>query len=333
MQQISSPSVENLPKIGYFVNNEGKKEKYYKNESHIPKQDLFLGVKAETHKLYNDIFTYFPKAFAGSKNSDFYEYLSLGKVPNLIGSATLIALPLAANRFFNAKDASFAGINGKKAAAGVVLYAIGKWAYQKLARAAIKSSTSIDLDMRYVNKKNELPELGQDKGFVRTQYPGVYDSVQFYRSDLLTKDGEMNHNNAYHYDDKVTKKAGFKDKLNASNQTASEKIRGVKARTTALENIGKYIVAATGVLYGFQEAFENVNLKQPRSILTALKDGAIQLWKGTNRNILTKHFGKAMVIASAAATALTWLIPTIAFKNKPNTIKTQIDTKKEFEVC
>lgn len=333
MQQISSPSVENLPKIGYFVNNEEKKEKYYKNESHIPKKDLFLGAKAEVHKLHNDIFTYFPKAFAGSKNSDFYEFLSLGKVPNLIGSATLIALPLAANRFFNAQDAKYAGISGRQAAAGVVLYAIGKWAYQKLARTAINASTSIDLDMKYVNKKNELPEPGQDKGLVRTQYPGVYDSFQFFRSDLLTKDGEMNHGNAYHYDDKVTKKAGFKDKLNASNQTASEKIRGVKARTTALENIGKYVVAATGVLYGFQEAFGNISLKQPRSILTALKDGAAQLWRGTDRNVFTKHFGKAMVIASVAVTALTWLIPTIGFKNKPNTIKTQIDTKKEFEVC
>ena len=76
MQQITSPSVENLSKVGYLVSNEEKKEKYYKNESHFHKQTLLTGLKADAHQLYNDVFTYFPKGFAGSKNSDFYEYLA-----------------------------------------------------------------------------------------------------------------------------------------------------------------------------------------------------------------------------------------------------------------
>ncbi|MBQ8636217.1 hypothetical protein IJ425_08715 [bacterium] len=333
MQQITSSSVDNLPKIGYLVSSEEKKEKFYKNESHIHKQGPLSGVKAGAHKLSNDFLTYFPKGFAGSKNSDFYEYLSLGMVPNIVGSAMLMGTYGLANHLFNNADKKYAGFTFKNAAAGVILYAAGKWAYQKLARTGIKASTGIDLDMRYVKKVNELPEPGQEKGLVRTQYPGVYDSVQFYRSDLLAKDAEMNHNDVYYHDDKITKKAGFKDKLHAPNQTASDKIRKVKARTTALENIGKYIVAATGVALGFQESFKNVKLKQPKTILTALKDGAVQLWKGTNRNIFTKHAGKAMVIASAAATVLTWLIPTIGFKHNSNTIKTKVDTKKEYEVC
>ena len=337
MQQITGPSVENLPRIGYFVNNEEKKEKYYKNESHIPKQTLLSGVKADAHKLQNDIFTYFPKGFSGSKNSDFYEYLSLGMVPYIIGSSMLIGLYNAANGAFNAADAKFAKAAGKQMAAGVVLYAAGKWAYQKLARTGIKASTGIDLDMRYTNKKNELPEPGQEKGLVRTQYPGVYDSVQFYRSDLLTKDAELNHGNAYYHDDRITKKAGFENRLNASNQTASEKIRKVKARTTALENVGRYIVAATGVAYGAQEAFGKISFKNPsefaRSTVNALKEGADQLWNGTPRNAFTKHAGKALVIASGIATVATWLIPTIGFKHNPNTIKTKVDTNKEYEVC
>ena len=348
MQQITSPSVENLPKIGYLVNNDEKKEKFYKNESHIPKQTLLTGIKADAHKLHNDIFTYFPKGFAGSKNSDFYEYLSLGMVPNLIGSAMLITTYGIANKFFNAKDAKHAGIGLKQAGAGVILYAAGKWAYQRLARAGIKASTGIDLDMRYINKKIELPEPGQEKGLVRTQYPGVYDSVQFYRSDLLTKDAELNHDNAYYHDDKIAKKAGFKNKLHAPNQTASDKIRKVKARATALENIGKYIVAATGVAYGFQDSFAKIDFKNPskfaRSTFNAFKDGAVQLWKGTEKfdtskalgkvlNLGSKHLGKAMIIASGLATLLTWLIPTIGFKHNSNTVKTKVDTNKEYEVC
>ena len=333
MQQITSPDVHNLPKIGYLVNNEEKKEKFYKNESHIHKQTLLTGVKADTHKLYNDVFTYFPKAFAGSKNSDFYEYLSLGMVPNLIGSAMLIALYGGANKFFNQADKAFAGISAKQAGAGVILYATAKWAYQRLARAGIKASTGVDLDMRYVKKINELPEPGQEKGLVRTQYPGVYDSVQFYRSDLLAKDAELNHGNVYHHDDKIVEKAGFNGKQNAPNQMASKKIREVKARTTALENVGKYIVAATGVALGFQKQFGEIDFKHPGTILKALTKGVEQLWQGAPRNAITKHYGKALLIGSALTTFLTWLIPTLGFKHNPNTIKTKVDTNKEYEVC
>lgn len=333
MQQIKNVSVDSLPKTGYLVSNEEKKEKFYKNESHINRQGPLRGLKAGAHKLTNDIFTYFPKGFAGSKNSDFYEFISMGMVPSLIGSIFLAGTYGFANHKFNARDAKWAGMGFNKMASGVILYAVGKWAYQKLARTAIKASTAVDLDMQYVKKINELPEPGQEKGLVRTQYPGVYDSVQFYRCDLLAKDAELNHNNLYYYDDKIIKKAGYKKKLNAPNQTASDAIRKVKARTTALEYIGKYIVAATGVALGSQEAFENIDFKKPKTIVDALKEGAVQLWKGTDRNVFTKYAGKALVIGSAAATLLTWLIPTIKFKHKPDTVKTKIDTKKEFEVC
>ena len=332
MQQITSPSVDKLPKTGYLVSSEEKKEKFYKNESHIHKQGPLSGIKADAHKLYNDVFTYFPKGFAGSKNSDFYEYLSMGLVPYIVGSGMLIGLYKGANKFFNVADKATADSVAKRMGAGVILYGVGKWAYQRLSRAGIKASTGIDLDMRYVKKVNELPEPGQEKGLVRTQYPGVYDSVQFFRSDLLSKDAELNHGDVYYHDDKITKKAGFENKLHAPNQTANDKIRKVKARTTAIENIGKYIIAATGVALGSQEAFGKISFN-PRTIATAFKDGLSQLWNGTDRNALTKNAGKAMLIASGITTLLTWLIPTIGFKNNPDTVKTKVDTTKEFEVC
>ena len=65
---IQRPIYESLPKTGYLVSKEEKKEKIYKNESHIHKQGPLSGVKAGAHRLYNDILTYFPKGFAGSKN-------------------------------------------------------------------------------------------------------------------------------------------------------------------------------------------------------------------------------------------------------------------------
>ena len=431
---MQKPIIESLPKTGYYVSKEEKKEKIYKNESHIYKQGPLSGVKAGAHRFYNDILTYFPKGFAGSKNSDFYEYLSLGMIPYVIGSAMLIALYSAANKGYNAQSAAAAGKVAKRMGAGVILYGIGKWLPKKIAHRLINASTGVDLDMRYVNKVNELPENGNDKGITRIQYPGVFDSADFPRKDLIALDNEINHDNIYAYEDKIAKKAGFKDKLSAPNQTMWPKIRELKVRTTALENIGKYITAATGVALGSQAAFENLkfinnsSVKTPllqgtnfkemdgmpdlfkniktifgnfahnralgfRDMVRSLKDkfnsiknihpiqtlknmghdvkevldnrnglpfketlknvgkqiskytsgkGGIfstvanafkQLWRGSDRNIITKHYGKVLIGGSVLATLLTWLIPTINFKKNPDTMKSKIDGKKDYEVC
>ena len=333
MQQISyKNSFENLPAVGYRSSKEEKRENIYKTESHIPKQGPLTGAKVGIHKFTNDILTYFPKGFSGSKNSSFYEYLSLGMVPYVIGSAMLIALYSAANKNFNLKDRTIASGIAKQVGAGVILYGIGNWLSKKIAHMGIHASTGINLDWKLLDKVNEFPEVGQEKGQIRTKYPGVFDSADFPRKDKTALWGELEHGNIYAYEDMILKKAGYKDKQNAPNQTAWPLIRQVKVRTTALENISKYIVAATGVALGSQEAFAKIKLKQPKSILTALKDGFKELWKGTERNAITKHYGKALLIGSAAATLLTWLIPTIGFKSKPQTMKSKVDTKREYEV-
>ena len=343
MQQVQSPSVDSLPRIGYYVSKEEQKQKFYKNESHIHKQGPLSGVKAGAHKLTNDILTYFPKGFSGSKNSDFYEYLSLGMVPYVVGSAMLIALYGAARGKFNATDAHAAGKGFRMMTAGVLAYGIGKWASTKLSRTLINASTGVDLKIKNKKKINELPEPGQEKGIVRIQYPGVYDSAEFFRKDLLAKDSEMNHGSVFALDDKKAKKAGFKEKLNNPGQLINEKTRKLKIRATAMENISKYVVAATGVAFGAQKAFETMKLSKFSS-LNNIKSNAIgifssilqagkQLWQGTDRNIITRNYGKVLIGASALTTLLAWLIPTIGFKTNPNTIKTKVDTNKEYEVC
>lgn len=336
MQQIKGPNLENLPKVGYYVSRDNKKEEFDKNESHIHRQDPLSGLRAGAHKFSNDILTYFPKGFQGSRNSDFYEFLSLGMFPYLTGSLTLIAAYCFGKKSFNAMDAHSASITAKNVAAGVGLYALGKWLSPKLSRTLIHASTGVDLDMTYINKVNELPELGEEKGKVRVQYPKVFDSVDFYRKDLIEKDGEINHNNVYHYSDKLARKMGYSEKLNDSKQITDPAIRQLKTRATAMENITKYIVAATGVLIGTQKAFENVKFTMPKSLASfgkqlmvipnAIKEGTKQLWNGSKA-------GKALLIAAGALTILDWIIPTLGFKTRPNTIKSKLDPKKESEVC
>jgi len=273
-QVMQKPIVENLPKVGYYVSKEEKKENIYKDESYIHKQGPLSGVKAEAHKLYSDFLVYFPKGFQGSKNSDFYEYLSLGMVPYLIGSAMLIGVYSGAKNQYLDPSKMAAGNIAKSMGAGVVLYGIGKWLSKKISHKLIKASTGVDLDMRYLNKVSELPENGNDKGITRVQYPGVFDSADFPRKDLIAQDSELNYDNVYAYEDKIAKKAGFKNKLSAPNQVMWPKIRELKVRATALENVSKYIMAATGVALGSQKAFENLQLKNPNKLtLTPLGDG------------------------------------------------------------
>ena len=334
MPQVNSVNLESIPKNTYVVSKEEKKEKYYKNEPHIHKQGPLTGLKAGAHKFTNDFLTYFPKGFQGSKNSDFYEFLSLGMVPYALGSIVMVLLYGVSNKQLRLGDKPQAIMNIKNVAAGTALYALGRWVTPKLSHTMLHITTGIPLDLKYINKVNELPEPGQEKGLVRTQYPGVYDSVQFYRSDLLSKDADLNHGSIYYHDDKIAKKAGFKVAHDAStNQIAGPIIRGVKARATALENFAKYITAGTGVAMGFQKAFSEMKMNEPKTWLNTIKEAFLQLWNGTDRNAITKNAGKAMLILSGIGITLSWLIPTIGFKRNPDTMKSKVDTNKDYEVC
>ena len=349
MQQISGVNINNLPEKGYLSSKEEKRDRFYQNDPHIYKQGPLAGFQTTIHKLENDVFTYFLKGFAGSKNSDFYEYLSLGMIPYLVGSGVMYKLYNCANNAFKLTDKTMADSVATKMGAGILLYGLGKMYSKKLAHTLIHASTGVNLDMKYLNRVNELPEPGQNKGMQRIQYPGVYDSVIFYRCDLLDKDSELNHGNAYWYYDKVAKKAGNKKPLNNPYQEMSPKLRQLKARTTALENISKYIVAATGVALGSRDSFGNIKLSKVFSKtkkfdfkallgnLQGVKDAFFksfkQLWNGSQQNIVTKHYGKVLLIASIASTLLTWLIPSINFKKNPDTMNSKVDTKKEYEVA
>jgi len=355
MQQVSSVDVNKLPANGYIKpSREEKKAKIYKDESHIPKQNAFRNIDTNVKKLYNDVLTYFPKGFKGSKNSDFYEFLSMGLVPYLIGGATMIAGYGAANPGFNCMDRKFASKICKEAAAGVVLYGVLHAASRKLSRTLINASTGVDLDLKVLNKCYEVPEPGQDAGLVRAEQGEAFSSVEFPRIDLLEQDAELNHGDKNYYYDKITRKMGYKERLNAPGQIANKKIREVKTRAQAMENIIGYIPAVTGVALGWQKAFGDLRLNRifnfknkkiapvvnlsviPKNIKilgSTLVKAAKQLWEGNTRNNVTKNFGKVLIIGAVAATVANWLVPTAAFKKKPDTLKSKVDTNKEYEVC
>ena len=90
--QFSASQLDKIPKNSYVV-----VEKDYDNEDHIIKKRPTTGARIVADKLVNDVFSYTKKGMRGSKNSNFYEFLSLGLVPNLIGSTMLILISNALN--------------------------------------------------------------------------------------------------------------------------------------------------------------------------------------------------------------------------------------------
>ncbi len=344
MPQVPKISIDDIPRNTYYVKSpEQRKQEDAAINDHIHKQGPLSALNSEFYETANALLTYFPKGFMGSKNSNFHEFLTLGRIPYIIGSFMLIKLQLA-HKNMNAKDTFWASSAAKCFGAGVVAYAVGKWAVKKITHAGIKLSTGVPLDLRYTRKIPTLPEVGQEKGIVEKEYAKVFESRDFYRGDLLMKDSELNHGDMHYFNDKIVQKAGYGKDTNSSYQIADPKIRELKARTTALENITSYIIAATGVALGNQKAFKSLKFTKKEgfimnlntalgSVKDSISKGFKQLWEGTDKNAITKNYGKALVLASLISTFLTWYIPTRGFKSNPNTMKSTVDTKKEFEVC
>ena len=105
--QVDTAKLESIPKNSYLVVH-----KDLDNEDHIIKKRPTTGARIVADKFVNDVFSYAPKGMTGSKNSNFYEFLSLGLIPNLVGSASLILISNALNNKFGGRDSLFANMNG-----------------------------------------------------------------------------------------------------------------------------------------------------------------------------------------------------------------------------
>ena len=92
----------------------------------MAKKPISTTLEIQTDKLKNAFTKYPIKGLKGSKNANFYEFLTMGQVPYLVGSATLMAVFNAANKHFAPFAKEKASALGKKMALGVVFYGLAK---------------------------------------------------------------------------------------------------------------------------------------------------------------------------------------------------------------
>ena len=241
------------------------KEKGLK-ESEILPSNISTKTGIAARKIANTLTVYPVKGFTGDKNSNFYEYLTMGAFPYITGGLTFIALFNAISKHLNLKNAQAAKQYGLGMALGVVFYAAAKAISQKFVSVPVKMKTGVDLDLPCKNvvslisstpeeyeaeeeRLKALKEAGipDKKSF---EYHKVFESVDYPRFDLLYKKDKGSKRNEYY--DKIAEKNGFGTDLKDSDQEVKPFIKEVVAKAKTAQNLSKYLWAAVGVGIGIQ---------------------------------------------------------------------------------
>lgn len=279
---------------------------------------------------FTKAFTVYPaRGLKGSKNSNFYEFLTMGTVPYVIGSITLMSIFNSAAKHFAAFDKTKSLKLGNKMALGVIFYALMKSISKSFVNVPVKMATGIDTELPYAKVNYLLPESEDDKDLTSTEYHKVGESVDFTRWDLLYKTGKGEILNERY--DKIAKKNGLGSNLNDSDQDVKPIYKEVLVKSKLAKSISSYLWAATGVALAFQKPWENyfrvATLKfwKGKEFTHSLKvfgqsfvDSAKELYRGTpgSFSVFERHSGKLMIGAALASTVI-GVLNTVHLTKKP----------------
>lgn len=332
-----------------------KKTQFKASDSHekaLPKGDTLLNNNVVTRSRiamdkFIKAFTVYPaRGLKGSINSDFYEFLTMGTVPYIVGSLTLMSVFNSAAKHFEGFDQKAAYKIGNKMALGVIFYALAKTLSKSLVNLPVKWITGVDTQLPYVKVNHQLPENKDDFDLTSYEYHKVGESVEFTRWDLLygdpNKKGELN--KRY---DKIAKRNGLGTNLNDSDQAVKPMYKEVLVKSNLARTISSYLWAAAGVALAFQKPWESYfkvatgKFWKAKDFSHSIKvfrdsfvDSAKEFWSPSGaKGKFEKYSGKAVVGLAAAATIL-GVLNTINIKNKPSKVseKDVIDANKESVV-
>ena len=287
--------------------------------------------RQNAQKLEN-AFVYYPiRGLKGDVNSNFYEFLTMGIVPYIAGSAAFMLVFNAANKHLDLFAKEKASTYGKKMALGVILYGLMKNLSKNFVTKPVKYATGVDTEMPYENIVYALPtEPGADANIdIQYQQRKVYDSKEFFRKDLLSKE----------YFDNIAAKLGLGTNLNDSESEVTPIIQNIVTTTNTAKSLSSYCWAAVGVGMAVQDCWKDFfnscsnrqrfkadknagflknalgktknicknSLKIPWSFIKTFFKSFGQLWQGKEMyNGFMKNSGKLLIgLATTASVALT----------------------------
>lgn len=277
-----------------FRSEQSKTKKSEDNiESRILPNTPATRIKQGFQKTASAFLDYPVKGLKGDINSDFYEFLAMGIVPYLIGSAMFMGVFNLVTPYLPLRDAKVASGIGKKMGLGVVLYGLFKSISKNLVTHPVRMATGVDTEMPYEKVFYSLPKgTGKDaKIAVLHQQCKVYDSKEFFRNDLLKKE----------YFDNVAKKLGLGENLNDSVSETTPIIQNIVATTGTAKSLSSYCWAAVGVMLAMQNSWSNFfdTISQRKPFVAKEKSGISENIWGRVKNFssnsykITKSFCKS----------------------------------------
>lgn len=282
----------NLAPESTSFQSEQLKKKKAEEETRILPNTVQTRLNQGFQKTSSAFIDYPVKGLKGDINSDFYEFLTMGIVPYVAGSAMFMFVFNCLNKI-EPKAAKL----GKKMALGVLFYGLFKNLSKNLVTRPIKAATGVDTEMPYQNKVYPLPKEAGGAATIEPQYQQrkVFDSKEFYRKDLLDRA----------YFDKVAKKLGLGENLNDSVSETSPIIQNIIATSNTAKSLASYSWAGVGVALAVQNdwaAFFNsisnrkhYHAKADESFISKMGGKVSTFWR--NAADISKTFGKTFVHA------------------------------------
>jgi hypothetical protein len=302
---------------------------------------------------------YIYNGLKGDPDSNFFEYLQLGKVPYYVGGLTLIGMFAAGISRIDGKARSEAIKKTKRIALGVAFYYLGSSLAQLVINAPVKWFRGIDLNHPYrdvVDLREGSPlNLPQNK---KKEIHKVYESIDFTRWDLLFNHSAKTPEEVDKTFDKIAGKYGVKGHVHHSHSTLKDKIR----ETIIMSRAWKYALTVPFVVLGIglssQKAWENYGkgLRQDikgilaqrtvskeiraaaranggripgkavqifdalvTKLATPVKNAFVQLWTGEGKTKIAGILGKTVILTAVLGTI---------FANACILLKTHINDKK-----
>ena len=350
-------SQQNYTNSGGFYSTPELEKELRESRDHVISSSPLKKAMIVGEQFQNAITVYPAKGLTGSVNSNFYEFLTMGMVPYVTGSLTLMAVFNLASKYFEAFQTKIAASLGRKMALGVLFYGVLKSLSKKFIEYPVYKKTGVEMGMAYRTTKTELPEISKSeaaasqnllpgkepKGRKAFEYHKVYESVDFPRWDLLYdyKDGEPRN---YYYD-VIAKKFGLGENLTDSDQSVKPKIRQTVIRTRTLSTISSYLWAGLGVALAVQDVWDRVFTKNNGKLKIfsldfikrmgeGLKGSVKELWQGgVTKSPVKSAAGKTYIIAALASTVLGAVFSMYDFFGKrADVVKGKIDYDKKYTV-
>lgn len=338
-----SPVNNTTNNIHFSAGGNSNEQKHAYTKDTLLKNNILTRTRIGFDKLTNAFTVYPAKGLKGSKNANFYEFLTMGTVPYLIGSGTLMSVFLTANKHFRNFSQTPASKLGQKMAMGVLFYGLLKNISKPFVTTPVKWFTGVDTRLPYAKVNYELPEDIYDNDITSIEYHEVFESLEFPRWDLLYGDETKGEKRNWRYD-KIAKKLGLGTDLKDSDQEVKPLIKEIVAKTKTAVNISQYLWAACGIGLAFQapwEKFFNVlnskisrNLEMPTSkeiwhnnmeelskpfaqFGRSLWESAKGFFLGNGDTFTSKHGGK-MLLGAAVLSSVLGVINASTSANKPS---------------